>query len=567
MKISDYIVEFLIEKDITDVFGYPGGMVTHLMDSFSHYEDKIQAHVNYHEQGASFAACGYAQTSGKLGVAYATSGPGATNMMTGICNAYFDSIPVLFVTGQVNTFESCKGLGIRQNGFQETDILQMVQGVTKYAAYVEKPEDIRYELEKAYSIAMSGRKGPVLLDIPMNIQRTEIEISALKGYEEQKETDNVDVCQISRDILTAIKDAKRPCLLLGAGAKQYKDYVNQIVALLNVPTVSSMPAMDVLPSDSLYNYGFVGAYGSRVANFLLAKSDLVITIGTRLGIRQIGARKEGFAEQAKLIRIDIDADELGRKVKDDEVSYCVDAGEIMQSILSQGELIEKKADWIKVCDTIKTRLNAMDEQEETNYIRRISECLDDNQVVCTDVGQNQVWVAQAFQVKEKQRVLFSGGHGAMGYSLPAAIGAYYGSGQPVVSINGDGGVQMNLQELQFVVREQLPIKIIVLNNQALGMIRHFQEMYFDSNYTQTKAMGGYTTPDFVEISKAYGIPAYRVTKIDEITEELLQQKGPMLLEVAINKNTYVVPKLVYGKPNQDQDPPLDREIYQELMEL
>lgn len=567
MKISDFIVEFLIEKGVTDVFGYPGGMVTHLMESFSKYEDKISAHVNYHEQASSFAACGYAQASGKIGVAYATSGPGATNMMTGICNAYFDSVPVLFITGQVNTFESRNGLGIRQNGFQETDVIQMVKDVTKYAAYIERPEDIRYELEKAYAIAMSGRRGPVVLDIPMNIQRTDIDVATLRSYEEV-ETEFADVSQITKELCEMIKSAKRPCLLLGAGMKPYKKLVLEAVEKMQLPVVCSMPAMDILPSDLDYYFGFIGAYGTRVANFLLAKSDLVIAIGSRLDIRQIGARKEGFAENAKLVRIDIDADELGRKVKEEEVSYQLDGRLVLESILAMPkEAFEEKQEWLATCQLLKEKLAGIDEQDETNYIRKISQCLPDNCIITTDVGQNQVWVAQAFEVKEHQSILFSSGHGAMGYSLPAAIGAYYGSGKPVVSINGDGGVQMNIQELQFIAREQLPIMILIINNQALGMIRHFQEMYFESNYTQTKAAGGYTTPDFVAVAKAYGVPAYRVSCIEEITEALRERKRPVLIEVVVDKDTYVSPKLVYGQPNQDQDPPLDRTLYQELMEL
>lgn len=570
MKASDYIVEYLIEKGITDVFGYPGGMVTHLMDSFSKYSKQIESHVTYHEQGASFAACGYAQVTGKMGVAYATSGPGATNLITGICNAYFDSIPTLFITGQVNTFESKDNLNVRQRGFQETDIVSMVSSVTKYAIRITDPQELKFYLDYAFYIAQKGRKGPVLLDIPMNVFRAEINPDEMRGYaEEINDTHKEYLTEKEEDILRqALIRAKRPVLLLGQGVKSagVTELARQIVEELKIPTVSTMLSIDVIGSE--WNFGFIGAYGERAANFIVAKSDLLITIGARLDVRQVGARRENFAPDAKLIRIDIDAGELEYRVHQEEIGIVADAGAALRSLqqIARQEELDYE-NWVSTCCFIQKKLQGIDKRIPNELIERLGDIIPDDVVITTDVGQNQVWVAQSLQTKKNHKVLFSGGHGAMGYSLPAAIGCACGSNQTVYSFNGDGGVQMNIQELQTVARERLPIKIVILNNYALGMIRHFQEMYFQDNYTQTVADGGYTVPDFEKLAHAYGLDYKSIRDVSDIEAEIFEGTEPAIIEVMINEKTYVFPKLEFGKPNQDQEPLLDRELYSSLMEL
>lgn len=567
MKVSDYIVEFLIKQGVTDVFGYPGGMVAHLMDSFDKYKGQISVHTNYHEQASSFAANGYAQVSGKVGVAYSSSGPGATNMITGICNAYFDSIPTVFLTGQVNTYEAKRNLPIRQKGFQETEIIPIVQSITKYCAYVEREEDIRYELEKAFYIAKEGRKGPVLLDIPMNVQRMEIEPEKLRPFEseEQKSTE-IDVGVI----VEALKKAKRPVLLVGAGVKseQARKLVNELVKKWKIPVVSSMIAVDVVPSSEGMNFGFLGAYGSRTANFIVAKSDLVIAIGSRLDVRQVGGKRENFAPNAQLIRVDIDAGELSHRVNDREKHICANAEVVLQKLCTEEvDVLNLTNGWIDVCRQLREELDGLDDKAPNIAVKKIGKVIPAEYTITTDVGQNQVWVAQSFETKAGQNVLFSGGLGSMGYSLPAAIGAYYGNRKPVIAFNGDGGLQMNIQELQFIAREKLPIAIVVLNNHALGMIRHFQEMYFDGNYTQTVDGNGYESPDFEKIAQAYGIKFEMLDASKEIAQDILDIMEPILIEVIFSENTYVFPKLEFGKPNQDQEPLLDRKMFERLMRL
>lgn len=568
MKVSDYIADYLIKKGITDVFGYPGGMVTHLMDSIQKRQGEITAHLTYHEQGAAFAACGYAQANGTVGVAYATSGPGATNLITGICNAYFDSIPTLFLTGQVNTFERRGQLGVRQRGFQETDIVSMVSGVTKYAACVESPQDIRRQLDYAFHAALSGRKGPVLLDIPMDVFRGEVDPGTLPGYLPEPSGPSVSPEQIQ--LLTRyLAGAKRPVLLLGNGIKS-AGAVRQAQALvkrLGIPAVSTMPAVDILNASDLY-YGFIGAYGSRTANFVVAKCDLLITLGARLDVRQVGAKRENFAPSAAIIRVDIDPGELEYGVRENEIQIQADVTEVMDGIAAIFQHSPVSCpNWIQVCNTIRDALSGMDHLLPNRLMAKLSECIPENAVITTDVGQNQVWAAQSFRTKPGQRIFFSGGHGAMGYSLPAAIGCCLPRRDSVFSLNGDGGIQMNLQELQTIAREKLPVKIIVFNNSALGMIRHFQEMYFGGSYCQTVPQGGYTVPDFGKIAAAYGLRYHLVQSEADIREELFSGSGPCLVEVAIHEDTYVFPKLEFGKPNQDQDPRMDRTLFDRLMAL
>lgn len=569
MKVSDYIVNFLINKGITDVFGYPGGMVTHLMDSFSKNAEKIHAHVNYHEQAAAFCACGYAQACDKVGVAYATSGPGATNLITGICNAYFDSVPTLFITGQVNTFEAKGALGVRQRGFQETDIVSMVKSVTKYSTYISTIEDVKYELEKAWHLANEGRKGPALLDIPMNIQRSEFNPEDMRSYE-YATNHSVEVNEQIERVWKLLKNATRPVLLIGSGIKlsHSEEKVKKIVQKLNVPVVSSMLAFDVFPDDYNNFYGFVGAYGSRTANFVLAKSDLVITLGARLDVRQVGAERKKFAAQAQLVRVDIDMGELSNRVHDNEIQIQCDVAEFLDRLLllATNEHLDMNS-WVSVCNSIRNKLSGIDVREPNSIVTEISNKFPENVTITTDVGQNQVWISQSYHIKKGQKVLFSGGHGAMGYSLPAAIGAYYGSKSPVICFNGDGGIQMNMQELQFIAREKLPITIVIMNNRSLGMIRHFQEMYFDSNYYQTMKQGGYTVPDFSKVSYAYQIKYTCIDSPEAMENYQYQADEPEILEIKLSDTTYVFPKLEFGKPNQDQEPLINRDLYAELMEL
>ena len=484
--------------------------------------------------------------------------------MTGICNAYFDSVPALFITGQVNTFEGKGERKIRQRGFQETDIVSMVKHVTKYAVKIERAEDIKYQLDYAFYIAMSGRKGPVLLDIPMDIFRADIDPEMLMGYSPVFQGVSFEYSKLLTELLSC---SKKPLILLGNGIKTAGavNEISEAVQKLNMPVVTTMIAVDIAAGYA-YNYGFIGAYGERTANFLVSKCDLLISIGARLDVRQTGAKRENFALHAKIIRVDIDEDELNYEIRKDEIHICDDISRFVK-VLGKLEP-EDYTEWISLCESIKEKLYGLDEKMPNSLVKKIGKLMPENAIITTDVGQNQVWVAQSLGLKKGQRILFSGGHGAMGYSLPASIGACIAScKRPVICFSGDGGIQMNIQELMAVAHEKLPVKIILLNNYALGMIRHFQEMYFSKKYTQTVSSGGYGVPDFKAISAAYGIKyicCESVKDIDSMEKSTFESDEPIFIEIKIKEDTYVYPKLEFGKPNQDQEPLLDRMLYDEI---
>lgn len=569
MLASDYIVEFLIKKGITDVFGYPGGMVTYLMESLDQHREQIKDHLCYHEQGAAFAACGYAQVSGRPGVAYATSGPGATNLITGIANAFFDSIPCIFLTGQVVANDLKTIPGMRQNGFQETDIVSVVKPITKYALQITDANQLPNELEKAYSIAMEGRMGPVLLDIPMNIQRTNIlaEESVFATQNDSVEK-KFEYAKYARMILGKIRDSKRPVLILGAGLRQCHAVkeIRCLIEKLKIPVITSMIGVDIIPTDSPYAFGFLGAYGHRWANHIVFKSDLIVTLGTRMDVRQTGSVRKNFAPKAEMIRVDIDSSELQWKRGDSDINIKCDAKRLIQEMdRMQTSLRGDHASWIAVCDKVKELLNEEKKEKENQEIAAISDLIPEDAIITTDVGQNQVWVAQSFRVKN-QRILFSGGLAAMGYSLPAAIGAYYAHKKKIFCFVGDGGLQMNIQELEVVARDHLPIKIFLMNNTSLGMLRHFQEMYFAGNYAQTVPDRGYTVPNFCRIAEAYGIQAREIYDVKDMEKDI-ESEDPVLFNIICRKHTYIYPKLAVNHPLYDQDPLIDRRLLKQIQEL
>lgn len=561
MKLSDYIAEFLIKNGCTHVFGYQGGAVTHIVDSLYRYP-KIKFVGTYHEQAAAFAAEGYARVKNSIGVAVATSGPGATNLITGIGSAYFDSVPCLYLTGQVNTYEYKGELKVRQLGFQETDIVSIVKPITKYAVQITDPSTIRYELEKAVAIASSGRKGPVLLDIPMDIQRAQVDDSSLPPYPLQEAPQSeIDIDRI----VELLNGSQRPVILVGSGVRLSgaAELFGKVSARFQVPVVSSLMGLDAASRAGDCYFGMIGVYGSRCANFTIANSDLILALGTRLDTRQTGTNPESFARAAKLIRIDIDSDELSRKVKPDEYAVRADAGEFLAALYEHLDRISVHPQaWLEKAREYRNRYPSFSEQEITDpnfAVAKLSELMDRDTVICLDVGQNQMWGAQSLGLADGRRLLTSGGMGSMGFALPCAIGAYYaGNRKTVYAVAGDGGVQMNVQELELLKRNHIPVKVIILNNRSLGMIRHFQEMYFESRYVAT--VTDYAAPDFCSLAKAYGIQSMRVENSGEFEKmrSLLADAEPAVIEIMLPQITHVIPKLAVGRPIEEQEPLLDR---------
>ena len=574
IKISDYIIEFLLSKNINKTFGYIGGAIAHIYHSIDKYKE-MEIINCIHEQGAGFAAEGYARITGKSGVAFATSGPGATNLITPIGSCYFDSVPTMFIAGQVNTYEYKYDKPVRQIGFQETDIVSIIKPIVKYAVMVDKVEDIRYELEKAYYLSQEGRKGPVLVDIPMNIQRTEVDISSLKSFfdsneyfeleNNKKEKNNVD------EVINLLKESKRPIVLIGGGVR----LSNANVELLNyvekysIPVVYSLMGKDAISEDYKYNLGLIGSYGNRYGNLALANSDLILVLGSRLDTRQTGTSLDTFAREAKIIQVDVDKNELGSKIKID-IEINSDVKDFITT-LNKYEINIDITEWLKKLKEYKNKFSSTvgfdNNLKIPNYVVSIISKYLQDEDICVDVGQHQMWTAQSLNIKATQRVLFSGGMGAMGFALPASIGACIGSNKRTVVIAGDGGIQMNIQELEVINRRKLPIKIFVLNNKNLGMVRQFQELYFDKKYLGT--IDDYSVPNFVDIAKAYGIKARKIDNISKLEIELkdiFSSNEPELINIELPvEMTTVEPKLIVNKPIEDMHPFISKDELSSLM--
>lgn len=599
MKVTDYIVEFLERKGLHDFFGYQGTMIAHLVDSIEK-NPNTRSHSSYNEQGASFAACGYAQAGEKCACAYATSGPGAANLISGIADAYFDSLPVIFLTGQLNTYEYSGIQGLRQQGFQEIDIVAMAKPVTKYAVQIREDEDIVKELNKAWHIANTGRKGPVLIDLPMNIQRGDVKNPVYEmspeamGLEEagvkdrSLESGSVGVCKDAEEcadaISEALRTAKRPVIMLGHGVsgKTVREELFALARQWRLPVITSVLEMSVLPWDDPLNFGCIGgAYGHRYANMIAnAKSDLLICLGISLCTRQIGTKVHEFAKDAKIIRADIDGYNLQRNIHENgsnELKFCVDAAKVIHMLAEAHDSKLAHLDftqWLSVCTDIRSSLRAVDdailERYPNRMIASLSDMLADTSAVAIDVGQHMVWSYQSFHNRKNQKLLFSGGHGAMGYALPAAIGAHYATGKPVACICGDGAFQMNIQELEWVKRENLPITMIVLNNHALGMIRHLQRDYFQQVYADTAEGTGFSSCDFAEVAKAYGLNSICMDAADvqeKAAPFLRGTSAPRLLEILLEPGTFAYPKTCLGEPIHNQQPYIPEKIYNRLMSL
>lgn len=569
VKVSDYIASYLAEQAIDKVFGYIGGAVAHLYDSLDK-NNSIEIINTLHEQGAGFAAEGYARATGKIGVAIATSGPGATNLITAIGSCFFDSVPTLFITGQVNTYEYKYDTPVRQIGFQETDIVSIIKPITKYAVMVDNVDTIRYELEKACFITQHGRKGPVLIDIPMNIQRGEINLQDQNSFfdsDEYKALIQEKILFSFDALISMIQTSKRPMLLIGGGSRLSNGTPQKIQRFLektSCPVVYSLMGKDVIKDSYPYNLGLIGSYGNRYGNLALANADLIIVLGSRLDTRQTGTDIKTFAREAKIVHVDIDKNELNAKITAD-LSFCGDIASFMDELLTYDFNLSIEP-WLNKLAHYKEAYPSTQgingtEKIPNSLIAHMSKFCKDDDIICVDVGQHQMWVAQSFSTKENQRVLFSGGMGAMGFALPVAIGATIGTGKRTIVVVGDGGFQMNIQELEVIKRRKLPIKIFIMNNANLGMVRQFQEIYFEKRYIGTQK--DYSVPHFENIANAYGLKASTVFALDavyaKINETLLSDEAEVINICLEETMTTVEPKLIVNKPIEDMYPFLERE--------
>lgn len=563
MKASDAVALVLAANKVTYGFELIGGMITHLVDSINQL-GKTKLVSMHHEQGAAFAASGIARASShkQMGVALGTSGPGATNLITGVADCWLDSHPCLFLTGQVNTYELKGDSNIRQQGFQELDSVALVQSITKYAVQVLKAEDLVPELQKAIDIAKEGRPGPVLLDIPMNIQRAEIDeaqLTYLGCLLEPDSSRNIIESVGFESLLSSLNNAKKPLVLIGGGAVnaiQFNDFLSKIVKL-GIPYVSSLKGSEKTIDSTSY-LGMLGAYGTRAANFAVQNCDLLLVLGSRLDVRQTGANADLFASQAKIIQIDIDQAQLNNRVRVED-AYCCNMDVFYKSFLESSFVLsieswrvelskvdrfflkDEYSDWHLSPSRVFTCINSTFHDTKVQYV--------------ADVGNNQMWAAHSVRLAQGQMIHHSGGLGAMGFAIPTSLGIHYASQSPVIVITGDGGAQLNIQELDIIARERLPILTIVFNNYSLGMVRGFQELYFEGRNSST-FWNGYSS-EFVKLGEAYHIESYAMDTIESFMRCLSDFKAnprPYLIELIMSDARECRPRLEFGKPIDEQTP-------------
>jgi acetolactate synthase-1/2/3 large subunit len=571
LKGSDYISRFLEQQGVRTVFELSGGMIAHMLDSI-YLGGKIRIVSVHHEQAAAFAADAVGRLTGKPGVALATSGPGATNLLTGIGSCYFDSSPAVFITGQVNRHEQKGDRPIRQLGFQETDIVSMVRPVTKAAWLVQRSEDLAQILHEAFDLAVAGRPGPVLVDIPMDIQRMEADFPVDPHPATLRAAAVVNPADCDA-VLNALRKAARPLILAGGGTRCQRELLRDFAHVVQVPVVNSLLGLDAIAYGDPLHVGMIGSYGNRWANLAMSRSDILLVLGSRLDVRQTGSETAAFSEGRSIFHVDCDAGEMNSRVTG---CYAIrsDLHSFLDAALARAVDMhpwQPRPEWLSEIDSLRVQWPDTRELEGTPginpnaFMHLLSQAFQDASAYVVDVGQHQMWAAQSVELGEHQRFLTSGGMGSMGFALPAALGAAaVNSGKPIVVIAGDGAFQCNVQELQTVVRNKLPLKIVVMDNACHGMVRQFQESYFEKRYQST--LWGYSAPDFARVAEAYGLETRTVADSSDVAGAIgwLQSTGlrPALLHVKIHTYANAYPKMAFGCPVTEMEPfakPLEQE--------
>jgi len=543
------------------IFMVAGGMAMHLNDAFGRVSG-LRYYCNHHEQASAMAADAYARESGKLGVCVATSGPGATNLLTGLVGAYQDSVPILFLTGQCKRVETVRGRaipGLRQCGFLEVDIVPIVQSVTKYAAFVESPERARYHLEKAIDLAMSGRPGPVLLDVPLDVQGAVFsEEASLPYVPEPAATEPPDPQAIAR-IIQRLDQAKRPLLLAGHGFRcaESVDLFRRLVHQMQIPVVTSMMAKDLLPYDEALFVGHCGPRGLRGANFAVQLADLIVIVGCSLHVQTVGYEGALFAPEAYKIQIDLDRAVQQRESVGVQEKHFWDIREYLPQMAAQAAATPRRSHerWVAQCTKFK-HLYAIDREPHDlgpadgpvnlyEFVIALSEVLDGSETILTDAGQPHPILGQAFRVKGSQRYLNPGSFAEMGYALPAAFGvAAADPAKEVIVVIGDGSLQTNIQELQTLVHHGFAIKLFVINNGGYGSIRRTQETFFKGFFVGATPESGVTMPSSERICQAYGLSYQRIENRSRLSEQLrriLATRGPIFCEVMAQYDQRILP--------------------------
>ena len=589
IKVTDYLIRHLAECGITHIFMISGGGAMHINDSIGKCQD-IQYVCNHHEQACAIAAEGYSRVTNGLSVVNVTTGPGGLNTLTGVMGQWTDSVPVLYISGQVKfetTISSCPEIGLRQLGDQEVDIISVVKSLTKYSVMVKDPLDIGYEVDKAIDIATSGRPGPVWIDIPMNVQGAMVDETELRIYTPDREQSGFNENELDSKILeirAQLQKAERPLIVAGRGVK-ISGSCNHLLELLSstgIPVVTTFNGADLVATDHPNYIGHIGTLGSRAGNFVLQNADFVLIIGSRNNIRQVSYNWEYFARSAVTAVVDIDAAELKKPTVEPDIAVNADAGVFLKKL--EDSLIgialpdfsrwrewglERKRKYPVVLPEYK---NIRAGVHPYYFMDVLTGALNENSVLVAGNGSACVIAFQAGKVKQGQTILWNSGCASMGYDLPAAIGACFANnGNDVICIAGDGSIMMNLQELETVAYHKLPVKIFVMNNDGYISIKQTQENFFEKRYCACGRESGVGFPDFIRLAESFDIPAVRINshdKIDELISTVLKTKGPVLCEVMLLTDYIFSPKLsskklpdgrIISRPLEDMYPFLENE--------
>jgi acetolactate synthase-1/2/3 large subunit len=555
MSGSEAVMQSLLREDTSTIFGYPGGAIMPIYDALYNYHDQIHHVLTRHEQGAVHAAQGYARVTGKVGVCFATSGPGATNTITGLADAMMDSTPLVVITGQV--VSSLLGT----DAFQETDVVGVTQPVTKWNYQVRKAEDIPAALARAFFIARSGRPGPVVVDITKDAQINELDYhyEPVTGIRSYKPESPIDFHQID-EAAHLINLAKKPLALVGQGVvlgnaeKELLEFLEKS----GIPAAWTLLGLSAMPTEHPLNVGMLGMHGNYGPNVKTNEADLIIAIGMRFDDRVTGDLTK-YATNAQVIHMEIDPAEINKNVHADVPVL----GNVKKTlpVLTEKVSGNEHEEWLeefRACDRIEhdriigKEINPIDKgMTMGEVISKVSGAFNDDAVMVTDVGQHQMMGARYFRFKQTRSVVTSGGLGTMGFGLPAAMGAKLGTpDRPVCVFVGDGGFQMTIQELGTIFQTKIPVKIVLLNNNFLGMVRQWQELFFDKRYASTELIN----PDFQTIAKGYHVPSVKITERDDLDgaiKQMVESEGPFLMEVVVEKEGNVFPMVPAGASVSD----------------
>jgi len=547
MKGSEILIQCLEREGVDVVFGYPGGAIMPVYDAL--YDARVKHVLVRHEQAAVLAADGYARASGKVGVCLATSGPGATNLVTGIANAFMDSVPLVAVTGQVPT--SLLGT----DAFQEVDILGITLPIVKHSFLVRSVEDLAETIHEAFHLARSGRPGPVLVDLPKDVAN-EARSMVQVGPKEARAPVTPDPTALA-EALELLRSSERPVLYGGGGIVLGRavDAVRRFVDETRIPVVTTLKGLGAVPTDHELFLGMLGMHGTKAANLAVQRSDVLVAVGVRFDDRATGKLSE-FAPGAKVLHLDVDPAEVG-KLRRADVALVGDLAPALDGLAAPLEI----SSWMKTCARLRAdhrwdyepaRRGDDDGVYGPRFLKKLSEAAGNGAIFACDVGQHQMWVAQHCRFRRPEQHLTSGGLGTMGYGLPAAIGAHFARpDRTVVNVTGDGSIMMNFQEFATLGRYHVPVKIVVLDNRALGLVRQWQELFFDGRYSEVDLSDN---PDFARVAESFGIESSSVAKAedeDAAIEKLLAAPGPALLHVHIDREANVWPLVPPNRSNED----------------